>query len=165
MTKVSLYPPRALRFRGKDKVDGTIDDGGGGFDSKSLSGELLENVLAEFKDLDCQVGNEADNYVMTLVVDSGVVIMPDSVSIYNTAGSMGTRDIIMSIGTSAGGRDVMPLTHLEGFLADGVMRIPIMGRLPADNLSSSVVYYVELQTGSSGINICDIRIHGNQFDV
>jgi hypothetical protein len=165
MTKISLYIKRLLRPRGKDFADVSVDDGVGGYDSRSISGELLENVLAEHIGLDCQVvtGSPPD-IPMTLTVDGGVSMEPVGVSIKSTAGGKGTQDIVLQIGSFSGGNDIMPPTRLIGFFQDAVFEVSLEGAMP-DMLSDSAVYYLQVVVASSGANVVDVKILGNQFDV
>ena len=162
MTKVSLYPPRVLRFRGKDKVDGTIDDGGGGYNSKSLSGELLENVLAEYIDLDCSPAQEGE-VQMTLVVDTGVKMFPKYVSFENTAGGKGLEDCVFKIGSTTGGSDVMPSTQMHGAFLDHSTPIALEGVLPSLSSTTST-FFLTLEVASGSVSEYSIRIHGHQRD-
>lgn len=162
--KISGYAiTRDKRARGVDRVDVTQDDGGGGFDSAKMSGSLLENVLAEFIGLDCQIGNEG-TVSMTLVVDAAVRMHPAYISFHNTAGAKGAGDIVFRIGATSGQDNVMPITQLEGFFSDATWIVNLEGPI-LEMLSDSSTYFLTLDTGSSGVNICDIRVHGSQFDV
>lgn len=161
MSKISNYIQRLLRVRGKDFADVTIDNGVGGFDTRSISGRLLENVLAEHNDLDCQSAGEV---TMTLVVDAGVSIEPVGVSIKSTAGGKGTQDIVLQIGSFSGGNDILPPTRMIGFFQDAVFEVSLEGAM-TDMLSDTAVYYLQVVTPSSGANVVNVKILGNQFDV
>lgn len=132
-------------------------------ESIKMRASLLEDVLAEYIGLDCQVGNEG-TVSMTLVVDAGVKMCPKNISIWNTAGGKGSQDIQLKIGSSSGGDDIMPLTTLIGFFQDATWPVTLMGVMP-EMLSDVNTYYLTLVTGSSGANVVDVRVHGNQFDV
>lgn len=154
---------RTKKARGKDLIDITQDDGGGGFDSVQMSSELIEDILAEFIGLDCQTGNEG-TVSMTLVVDTGVKMCPSRITIWNTAGGKGSQDIVLQIGSSSGDSDIMPATQLSGFFQDATYVHQIQGVIPP-MLSSSDTYFLTLVTGSIGANVVDVRVHGTPLDV
>jgi hypothetical protein len=138
-----------------DMSDGSIPQ------SKKMRAELLENVLAAYDDLDCQVVAEV---TMTLVVEGGVSMESVGVSIKSTASGKGTQDIVLQIGSFSGGNDIMPPTRMIGFFQDAIFEVSLEGAM-SDMLSDSAVYYLQVITASSGVNVVDVKILGNQFDV
>ncbi len=160
--EVENYPgTRTKAPRGVDLVDITISDGVGGFDSEKMSSTLFQNVLAEHIGLDCNVVQEVS---MTLVVDTGVRMFPKYITCHNTAAGKDAGIIVLKIGSSTTNDEIMPPTQLAGFFDGAVWIMDLEGVLP-ELLSASSTYFLQVITPSSGVNIVDVRVHGNQFDV
>lgn len=160
MSKISQYIAHLFRLRGIDLADVSIFNGAT-WDTRKISGELLENVLAEYIGLDCQTVAEV---TMTLVVNSGVSMEPVGIAIKSTASLKGSQDIVLQIGSFSGGNDILPPTRLMGFYQDAGFSIALEGVL-TPMFSDTAVFYLQVITPSSGSNVVNIRVLGNQFDV
>ena len=80
----------------------------------------------------------------------------------NTISGAGIGDMEIMINKDGGG-DIIPLTVMTGFSADGSYLIPTGGILPQDVLSDSEAYELEIIVAAS--ITCKFEIHATHADV